>query len=253
MYALWCRKAVQELIYIMFGVFLSLNSISKMMKRRNFVLRRPEKFSILRDDAKIEAYEKGFEEFVKATNKAGATLIWGDETHGQQDSTHSRGYSPKGRAARVLDFVATSSHRVFSLFIALTFHGEMIFTLETENSKAPTFIRFLKELKKHIKGKIYLIVDNASIHHAKIVKQYIGSQRKIRLFYLPPYAPDINPVELFNNTIKTHLRSLPAMTKDELIEYTNKYMQAKMEDNELMRSFFNAKRLKYIKDAMEVA
>ena len=46
MHTLWCRKAVQKLIYIIFGVFYSLNSISKLMKRGNFVLRRPENFSI---------------------------------------------------------------------------------------------------------------------------------------------------------------------------------------------------------------
>ncbi len=71
MYATWCIKVVQEQIYVIFVVFYSLNSISKLMKRGNFVLRRPEKFFILRDHEKIDKYEKGFEDFANSAKKLG--------------------------------------------------------------------------------------------------------------------------------------------------------------------------------------
>ncbi|VEN74475.1 transposase (fragment) [Candidatus Desulfarcum epimagneticum] len=45
-------------------------------------------------------------------------------------------------------------------------------------------------------------MDNASIHKSKKVKEYLKRHRNIHLFYLPPYSPEYNPVELFWKWIK---------------------------------------------------
>ena len=44
--------------------------------------------------------------------------------------------------------------------------------------------------------KIYLIVDNLRVHHAKLVKEWEEENSKyIKLFYLPAYSPEFNPDE----------------------------------------------------------
>jgi len=45
-------------------------------------------------------------------------------------------------------------------------------------------------------------LDNATIHKSKKVKNYLKNHENIRLFYLPPYSPEYNPVELFWKWIK---------------------------------------------------
>ena len=61
------------------------------------------------------------------------------------------------------------------------------------NSKV--FIRLLKKLKKiYVHKKILIILDNACWHKSKIVKRFCELNR-IKLFYLPPYSPNMNPVE----------------------------------------------------------
>ena len=49
--------------------------------------------------------------------------------------------------------------------------------------------------KKQPQGKIYLILDNASYHHSGIVKNYTKRKRRIKLIFLPPYSPNLNPIE----------------------------------------------------------
>lgn len=58
-----------------------------------------------------------------------------------------------------------------------------------------------------------IIVDNASIHHAKIVKSYC-EDNKIYLVYLPPYSPNLNPIELLRKMIKKEFRKIQRLYDD---------------------------------------
>ena len=43
---------------------------------------------------------------------------------------------------------------------------------------------------------IHVILDNARYHHAKILRPWLeSSERRVKLHFLPPYAPHLNPIE----------------------------------------------------------
>lgn len=61
-----------------------------------------------------------------------------------------------------------------------------------------------KSLKKHLKkllyqyrneSKIILVLDNVRYHHAKLLKKWLQKHPKLELIYLPPYSPELNPIE----------------------------------------------------------
>lgn len=52
-----------------------------------------------------------------------------------------------------------------------------------------------------------IIVDNASIHKSKTVKKYC-EDRNIILVYLPPYSPDLNPIEILRKVFKRKFRNI---------------------------------------------
>lgn len=61
-----------------------------------------------------------------------------------------------------------------------------------------------KSFKKHLQNiirkyptapKIILILDNVRYHHAKRLKYFLDSNEKLEIVYLPPYSPDLNPIE----------------------------------------------------------
>ncbi|WP_408608819.1 transposase [Desulfogranum japonicum] len=59
--------------------------------------------------------------------------------------------------------------------------------------------------------QIVIILDNASIHKSRKVKQYLERHPRIKLFYLPTYSPEYNPVELFWKWIKPKVYGFSAL------------------------------------------
>ena len=51
-----------------------------------------------------------------------------------------------------------------------------------------------------------VILDNAAIHHVRGVKELIENQLGARLLFLPPYSPDLNPVEEVFSKVKTIIK-----------------------------------------------
>jgi transposase len=57
-------------------------------------------------------------------------------------------------------------------------------------------IAFLGQLRRFLPGKILIIWDRAQIHRSLRVRRYMETHRdRIAMTYLPPYAPELNPVE----------------------------------------------------------
>jgi hypothetical protein len=57
----------------------------------------------------------------------------------------------------------------------------------------------------HAEQPIFLILDGGSYHHSRLVKDYVASlSGKLRLFFLPPYSPELNPDEQVWNYLKHH-------------------------------------------------
>src|SRR6476619_4155708 len=88
---------------------------------------------------------------------------------------------------------------------AISAKGELRFMTTINKITAPVFIEFLKRLITNYSKTIFLIVDGSSTHEAKVVQCYLESVKdRVRLFFFPPYAPEINPDELVWNEVKSH-------------------------------------------------
>lgn len=67
------------------------------------------------------------------------------------------------------------------------------------------FIGFLRLLIDNQSRPIFLIVDGHLAHKAKKVQTFVASTRgRLRLYFLPPYPPDLNPDELVWNHVTDH-------------------------------------------------
>lgn len=77
--------------------------------------------------------------------------------------------------------------------------GKFVYRREENKFNADTFWTFLKQLRiasSHSGKKVYVISDNARYHHAKLHKQYRKNcADRFSLDFLPPYSPDLNPIE----------------------------------------------------------
>ncbi len=58
------------------------------------------------------------------------------------------------------------------------------------------FRRFLVDVLEHYpEDEIVMILNNAKIHHAKLLKDVLDANPRLHLEFLPPYSPNLNKIE----------------------------------------------------------
>ena len=72
-----------------------------------------------------------------------------------------------------------------------------VYCEEHEKYDAQIFNSFLENvLKQYPKGKVVMILDNAKIHHAKLIQPFLNKVKdRLELMFLPPYSPKMNLIE----------------------------------------------------------
>lgn len=71
--------------------------------------------------------------------------------------------------------------------------------------RAVQVVTFLEHLLFFIPGQLTVILDGAGIHRAKVVQAFVAAHPRLQVVYLPPYAPELNPVELLWAYVKRHV------------------------------------------------
>jgi transposase len=80
-----------------------------------------------------------------------------------------------------------------------------------------------------------VVMDNLGAHRPKRVRELIEA-RGCELLYLPPYSPDLNPIEEALSKVKHFLRKIGARTKEALIEAMGQALAAVSAED--VRGFF---------------
>mgnify|MGYP000915204217 CR=1 FL=1 len=95
--------------------------------------------------------------------------------------------------------------------------------------------------------KIFLILDNLSVHHCKPVKEWVAEHtEQIEVFYLPSYSPELNPDERLNADLKHAIGTkVPVRTKAKLQAAASQHMAFIEAHPERVRSYFQDPFVKY--------
>lgn len=85
--------------------------------------------------------------------------------------------------------------------------------------KALDVATFLRGLAEDLKKPLVVVLDNASIHKANANKELIKEleQKNLRLYFLPPYSPELNRIERLWHKIKYTWLTPKRRTKSELL------------------------------------
>lgn len=147
-----------------------------------------------------------------------------------------RAWFPKGKTPVIKDI---GSYEKFSVFGAYNKNNDRLIVTTSTFFNAVSFKRFIKYLLKRVrlrKKKILLVLDNASYHKAKELKNFFENlEDKLELLFLPPYSPDLNPIETeWRETRRnaTHNRYFETikLQKKAIVDYWNKNKNTKKKD-----------------------
>ena len=128
--------------------------------------------------------------------------------------TRLRGRAPIGE--RLIDKTPHGHWMTTSLIAALGMGGVRCSTVVDGAINRDVFDAFVEQvLVPELREGDVVILDNLSSHKSESARKVIES-RGARLEFLPPYSPDLNPIEMVFSKIKQLLRSRACRTRDAL-------------------------------------
>lgn len=242
---LWDRENVRDLIKRLFKTEIALQNISVYLKKWGMSPQRPIKRSYKQNPEEVQKWlDEEYPAIKERAKEENAEIAWGDETGCQNETNYVKGYAPIGQTP-VLP--VGNEHIRVNMISAITNQGKMRFMFYRGSMNAKVLIRFLQRLVNAAKRKIFLILDNMRVHHAKLAREWLEKHGDvIEIFYLPAYSPQYNPDEYLNGNLKRELAKKGySKNKDELESKARGTMKKFQIDTEHIKSFFQAEKVKY--------
>ena len=250
----WSAKCVAAYLKKHFKIIVTVEYLYYFFRKCEITSKVGRRRNPKRDvDEIIEFVRDGYRKLCEEAKARGEEPLFGDETSCQQ-GYGIRGYAPMGCRAN-LESSAETRHTNSSLFTLMGPRGFHKIYLYSGSFNARTFKDCLRLLHQEFPDKKFmLILDNARVHHAKLVKEWLDAMPAVKKFvtlkFLPAYAPELNPVEIFNNYYKGYLKRLPLRTKGDVIDATKELISSLVDGDEiavsnLFKSFFQAEECSY--------
>jgi len=137
-----------------------------------------------------------------------------DETWFNTVMSRNWGWAEKGE--RVAEAIPAGHWRSFTLLGAITSSGLLATMTIEDATDGDIFQAFVEQvLCPRLRPGQIVVMDNLSAHKIPTVRRSIEAAGA-SLLYLPPYSPDLNPIEKCWSKIKQVLRSLKARTAEAL-------------------------------------
>lgn len=113
--------------------------------------------------------------------------------------------------------------------------------LPDENVTAVHLVRFLADLARHLPGPLLLVWDRLASHRSRVLAAFRARRPRLEVEWLPPYAPELNPVELLWSYLKLNpLANHPAVNSYFLAATARRHLHRVGRRQALLRSFLRA-------------
>ena len=131
--------------------------------------------------------------------------MFGDESHFSTQPYVQRAWGRVGEKKKITTVKKKGSCTIFG---ALNAVSKKCYWKVAQKGNSEAFIAFLRQLRQTFStGTIMLILDNASIHRSKKVKAFLKQNAWIEILHIPPYSPELNPIERFWGWLKAKIYS----------------------------------------------
>lgn len=190
-------KAVCGFVAQRFGLPYTLHAMARLLGRLGFVWKRPKVVPAKADAAAQRAFLDGTLLPLMAAAEAdpAAPLLFVDATHPACDAHPASGWIRRGERA-----VLPSNHGRVNVTLngALSWPAREAITREASKITGPEMVAFFNGIEARCRSArtITLIADNATCNRAAVVREWLARPGcRVRVVYLPPYAPNLNLIE----------------------------------------------------------
>ncbi len=196
----WTLKTMKYLISKEIKKDLSFSAISRLLKQYDIVKIKPRPMPSKGDLKKKEQFKQDLGDILIDFHPDDV-LLYQDESSFYQSGTIHAKWAKKGSNPILKIYGTYSRLNVFGIINPIT--GQSHFQY-IKRLNAESFITYLKAIRREYPdaNRIFLIIDNGPGHRAKKVDIYLKKEYVIKLIKLPPYSPDLNPIETVWHEVK---------------------------------------------------
>jgi transposase len=143
-------------------------------------------------------------------------FVFLDEFGAATNMTRTHARAPRG--VRAACQTPQGHWQILSTIAAMTVQGIVCSASFDGATDTELFVTFVREalVPTLVPGQV-VVLDNLSAHRSPQAAHLI-EQTGCRLLRLPPYSPDLNPIEMAISKVKAYLRSLECRTVNGLLD-----------------------------------
>jgi transposase len=188
-----------------FNIKYTVSGLTKWLQRAGFSYKSfkgiPHKVDLEKQEEFVEKYQS-----LKATLPESEVLLFMDAVHPTQATKLGSGWIKKGRN-KTIETTGSRSRLNIVGAIELDNIAEGIFR-QFDRINGESVVEFFGAIRKAHASRdvVHLVLDGAGYHTSKEVKQAAKDQG-IELHYLPPYSPNLNPIERLWKVMNEYARN----------------------------------------------
>jgi len=185
-------------------VYESRSGLIALLHRLGLEYHKPEVIGRKLDEEKQQAFIEGYEKLLNSLGPDEAVLFV-DAVHPTHAARPVGCWAPKEEK---LAIEQTTGRQRINIHGAIDLETGQTRMIEAETIDAASTIRLLESLEAlyPLLTIIHVYLDNARYHHAKLVQAWLAQPgRRIRLHFIPPYCPHLNPIERLWGAMHKHV------------------------------------------------
>lgn len=246
-YALWTLSLIRELIHRRLGKALSKGAVRRVMKILGFTPQKPLYRAWQQDPEMVRQWEaETFPQIQAEARRVGATIYFADESGLRSDYHRGTTWAPAGETPVV---EATGRRFAVNMISAVTARGDCRFMVHEGTVNGRVFKTFLQRLVADADRPVFVVVDGHPAHRTRLVRDYVAAtEGRLRLFFLPPYAPHLNPDETVWSHVKRDLAKRGIESLEQMKRLAIGALRRIQKRPGLVRAFFHHPQCRYALD-----
>jgi len=185
-------KEITRYVQCRWKITYSVSGMTKWLKRQRFAYKKP---ALVPGKADAEKQQQWIEEYekLKISLPKDEAICFTDGVHPTHNVQLAFGWMRKGVSKEIPSNTGRSR---LNLAGAIDIHTRKIILHEDKTLNADSTIRFLKRVERAYPShsKVHVFCDNAGYYRNRLVSEYL-EESKVELHFLPPYSPNLNPIE----------------------------------------------------------
>ena len=172
----------------------------------------------------------------KNSQREGRTIVFIDESGLSEKCPVTRTWGLRGRTPVIQQ---SFTWKQMSAIAGLSW-WRFYFRFVDGAVNSEQIIEFLSALKRQIRRKLLIVWDGVGAHKSRRVREWLEQQHgQIAIAFLPPYAPELNPVEAIWAYLKKHeIANLCPARLAEVSDFARRRLKSMQRRPKLIRAFW---------------